>query len=537
MYSKTNTTSEQLSAVERFKLIGILNSLPESQFDQVVMSLKPPPGVVPPSGTQIGKRTFSLLEWLEGSTGQGLDNLIVILGQIPNCNLEEIRSRIEPRFQLTLDIDADNIDINRLRQLINCLGTLIGDNSIRIIDVNQGSLKLDLTGDPNKLMHLMKLVENGEVTEVADVPIASVERIDNRDTNQWILLEGVGSSAASILAKRYFNEGQYKQAIPLYQENLAANRRVLGEDHPDVATSLDDLAILYTKQSLYNKAESLYKEALSIRKRLLGDKHCDIATSLSNLAWFYMILSRYDDAESLCVEALAMRKHLLGNKHSDIATSLNILAMIYNNQAVELSRDNEPSRHQLFNKAETLCREALSIRKRLSEDKLPEFATSLEYLAMVCCNKSALYGERKLYSEVENCYTEALEICRRVFRAEHPRIGDLLHNLAIFRQVQKRYSEADTSYLEALAIYKTIFGNQHPRVASLFYNLATLRQAQKRYGEAESFYRKALAIRKRVFGSQHPVVRLSEERLDSLHQAINVDTAIARSAIITNKSI
>jgi tetratricopeptide (TPR) repeat protein len=55
----------------------------------------------------------------------------------------------------------------------------------------------------------------------------------------------------------------------------------LGPEHPDIATSLNNLAQLYHKQGQYEKAMALYQRALAIREKALGPGHPDIATSLN----------------------------------------------------------------------------------------------------------------------------------------------------------------------------------------------------------------------------------------------------------------
>jgi tetratricopeptide (TPR) repeat protein len=47
----------------------------------------------------------------------------------------------------------------------------------------------------------------------------------------------------------------------------------LGPDHPDTATSLNNLAKLYGNQGKYEQAEPLYQRALSIDERALGPQH------------------------------------------------------------------------------------------------------------------------------------------------------------------------------------------------------------------------------------------------------------------------
>ena len=53
--------------------------------------------------------------------------------------------------------------------------------------------------------------------------------------------------------------GDYAKAEPLYKEALEIRQKVLGREHPDTATSLNNLAELYEAMGDYAKAEPLLK--------------------------------------------------------------------------------------------------------------------------------------------------------------------------------------------------------------------------------------------------------------------------------------
>jgi tetratricopeptide (TPR) repeat protein len=63
-------------------------------------------------------------------------------------------------------------------------------------------------------------------------------------------------------------------------------QKLLGDEHPDVATSFNNLAALYESQGRYSEAEPLFQQALALRQKLLGDEHPSVATSFNNLADF-----------------------------------------------------------------------------------------------------------------------------------------------------------------------------------------------------------------------------------------------------------
>ncbi len=62
---------------------------------------------------------------------------------------------------------------------------------------------------------------------------------------------------------------------------------VLGKEHPDIATSLNNLALLYHLQGKYQQAEPLYIRSLVITEKALGKKHPDVARNLINLTALY----------------------------------------------------------------------------------------------------------------------------------------------------------------------------------------------------------------------------------------------------------
>jgi tetratricopeptide (TPR) repeat protein len=122
------------------------------------------------------------------------------------------------------------------------------------------------------------------------------------------------------------------QAEPLYQKALAIQRQALGPDHPDVATSLSNLALLYQAQGKYEQARPLYQQALAIQRRALGPDHPDVAKSLSNLAGLHQAQGKSEQAESLLQQALAIQRQTLGSEHPDLAKNLSNIAGLYQEQ-------------------------------------------------------------------------------------------------------------------------------------------------------------------------------------------------------------
>ena len=87
---------------------------------------------------------------------------------------------------------------------------------------------------------------------------------------------------------------------------------MLGEHHPDTATSLNNLAELLRSQGDYAAAKPLYEQALAIDKEALGEKHPGYATDLNNLALLLQAQGDCAAARPLFEQALAINKAVLG---------------------------------------------------------------------------------------------------------------------------------------------------------------------------------------------------------------------------------
>ncbi|CAN0540172.1 unnamed protein product, partial [Ectocarpus sp. 8 AP-2014] len=75
--------------------------------------------------------------------------------------------------------------------------------------------------------------------------------------------------------------GKFDEAEPLYVRAVAIGEKVLGKEHPDLATWLNNLAGLLHKQGRFNEAEPLFERCLAIREKALGLDHPAVATVLN----------------------------------------------------------------------------------------------------------------------------------------------------------------------------------------------------------------------------------------------------------------
>ena len=280
------------------------------------------------------------------------------------------------------------------------------------------------------------------------------------------------------------SEGSHEDAEKLYRQSLEMMRELLGEKHPDVATSMNNLAGVLESEGSYEDAENLYRQSLKMRRELLGEKHPDVATGLNNLGCCLESEGKYCKAEQLHHESLVMRQELLGDKHPDVADSLNNLASVLDSQGN-------------YTEAETLYRESLKMTKKLFGDKHPHVAIRLNNLAF------ALEKQGK-YCEAEQLHRESLKLRKELLGEKHPSVADSLNNLASVLDSQGNYSEAEAMFRESLAIMKELFGDKHLSVATRLNNLAYALGSQGNYSEAEALFRESLVMMKELLGEKHP---------------------------------
>ncbi|MBN3873261.1 MAG: tetratricopeptide repeat protein [Nostoc sp. JL33] len=296
-------------------------------------------------------------------------------------------------------------------------------------------------------------------------------------------------------ARFYEGQGFYNQALPWYNQCLEVTKERLGEEHPFVAESLNNLALLYYSQGRYSEAEPLYIQDLALTRKLLGEEHLDVATSLNNLALLYYSQGRYSEAEPLYIQALALTRQL-GEEHLDFAQSLNNLAVLYDSQG-------------RYSEAEPLHIQALALRRKLLGEEHPHVASSLNNLA-------GLYRSQGRDSEAEPLYIQALALRRKLLPEDHPDVALTLNNLATLYRDQGKYNEAEHFCIQALELRRRLLGEEHPFFALSLNNLAKIYHLQGRYTEAEPLYLQALEIFEQQLGVNHPWTVKCRENLANL---------------------
>ncbi len=305
-------------------------------------------------------------------------------------------------------------------------------------------------------------------------------------------------AAANVEVAQLYRAGDYPAALERAREVLEDAERVLGPEHPDTLSSVNNLASLHQIQGRYGEAELLYRRALEARARVLGPEHPQTLGSVNNLAGLYQAQGRYGEAEPLLRRALEASECVLGPEHPDTLISVNNLAGLYASQG-------------RYGAAEPLFRQALEASERVFGPDHPRTLTGVNNLA-------GLYDSQGRYGAAEPLYRRALEARERVLGPEHPDTLVSVNNLAELYKSQGRYGAAEPLHRRALEAHERVLGPEHPDTLISVNNLALLYQSRGRYGAAEPLHRRALEAHERVLGPEHPDTLLSINNLAELYR-------------------
>ena len=122
-------------------------------------------------------------------------------------------------------------------------------------------------------------------------------------TRRWPPRWGTSGTRTAVL-------GDYAKQRDLLERALAIEERAYGRDHPEVATTLNNLGNAYGKFGDDAKKRDMLERALAINERAYGRDHPEVAITLMNLGNAYGELGDHAKKRDMLERALA---HAFGN--------------------------------------------------------------------------------------------------------------------------------------------------------------------------------------------------------------------------------
>jgi len=527
---------EQLKADNNFdgKLDGKLTDLLIDDAQKIVQAMDGLPLALEQAGAYIQESECSLADYLKAyqdvrNTANILDNA----GEDPNDH-KSVYSTFKLNFDVVKEksvaaakllevcsfLDSDLIP----EEIFTSTGKFLGDELAKLQDntyefnnclkllLNYSLIERDTNNKSLSIHRLVQTVirelisEDNKKSLIDSLAKAlwSLSSDDPNNPNTWSFYQKLLPSVTSLFdfAKLYqsnvievayiFHQfGLYCQTQALYTQsltfyNLATDiyKHHFGDFHPDVATTLNNIAIVYQAQGKYSDALDFYNQDLSITKHHFGDNHPDVATTLNNIAIVYQAQGKYSDALDFYNQSLAIKKHHFGDNHPSVALTLNNIAIVYQTQGK-------------YSDALDFYNQSLAIKKHHFGDFHPSVALTLN-------NIGAVYRQQGKYSDALDFYNQDLTITKQHFGDNHPDVASTLNNIAIVFDSQGNYSDALDFYNQSLAIKKHHFGNFHPSVALSLWGIASVHRNNYKELEAIDYYQQTLGILDKFLPPNHP---------------------------------
>ena len=374
------------------------------------------------------------------------------------------------------------------------------------------------------------------------------------------------------IGRAYSTLGLYDRAEPLLERAYALQRKNLGDQDPEVAVTLYDLAKSIRQQGQYKKAEPFFRRSLAIQEQNHGEHAASFADSLSALGECLYQQSRDAEAEPVLRRAVALDRELDHNsasrqylallleRHGNYAEALELLrenvehlrqhegvdspdyalglhnlmgplieegdiagAVANERQVIELQRkilgDNHPDRAFALNKLGILL-----LQNGDWQAAEPLLRESLELRRRTLGENTALFGlglsdwgrllqQKGEYEQAKKTLNQALEKITKASGPENWLAARVTANLGVLEFDRRDYAGAEHYARQALDMAHKLGGEENPQAVAAMIDLANARSFEGDPAGAEPLLRRALEIRKKEFSPSSPDVIAVEVRL------------------------
>ena len=248
-----------------------------------------------------------------------------------------------------------------------------------------------------------------------------------------------------------FNLAYYVDALIYMLKTLVIREETLPENHPDIASSLNNVGCAYGKLGGDKGYEIECKyclKALAIREKVLPENHPDIATSLNNIGYAYCELGDPKEALKYLLKALTIREKVLPKNHPDIAESLNNVGSAYG----KLGKHDKVFEYK---------KRALVIWNNELLKNHTECAAPFHHIGVI-------YGELKCYRKQLEYFNKALTIQEKKLSKNHPEIALLYNNISATYMCLRNYDKALPYMLKAASIFEQTVPKNNAQLARLY---------------------------------------------------------------------
>ena len=273
---------------------------------------------------------------------------------------------------------------------------------------------------------------------------------------------------------------------------------VAGPNHIDVATSYNNLGLVYQDTGELQQAKDYLQHAMNIRIHVLGPNHIDVATSYNNLGMLYEAMGELEQAKDYLQLAMDIKIKVLGPNHIKVATSYNCLGLVYHAMGeLEQAKDY----HQ----------RAMNIKIKVLDPNHINVAKSYNNLGLV-------YQDTGELEQAKDYLQRAMDIKMKVLGPNHIEVATSYNNLGVVYKAMGELEHAKDYLQRAMDIEVKVLGPNHIDVAASYSNLGYVYNAMGELEQAKDYHQQAMDIKMKVLGPNHIDVAISYNNLGLVYQ-------------------
>ena len=398
-----------------------------------------------------------------------------------------------------------------------------------VSEVTVNELKPEITEDKckNFFDSVSELIDKNDLKTLEAYKDIFISSADALLKNEDEISVGYVSDIASLLDDLAY----YPESLYYYMKVLKIRKKVLPENHPDIATSYNDMGLAYGALGEYKKELECCLKALAIQEKVLPENYPDIATLYNNVGYAYGKLEDHKKQLEYYLKALAIREKVLPENHPDIVASYNNVGYAYGELAdhkkelnyylkvlaiqEKVLPENHPDIAASYNDVGSVCSElgdhkkeldyylkALAIREKVLPENHPDIATSYD-------NVGYAYGELGEHKKELEYKLKALAIREKVLPENHPDIAASYNNIGCSYGELGNHKKQLEYYLKALAIQEKVLPENHPNIAASYNNIGCSYGELGNHKKQLEYYLKAVAIQEKVLPENHPGIAAS----------------------------
>lgn len=267
---------------------------------------------------------------------------------------------------------------------------------------------------------------------------------------------------------------------------LETRLELFGAEHPQVAESYNNLAMIAGSKSDYQQSLSYFKKALSIFLNAFGENHTLVACASYNIGTTYQKMGDYERALDHFQKSLAIDLKSSGERNPDVAMTYARMGTLFG-----VTGD--------YDQAFEYYHKALSIYFDVFGENHPQVAGLYNDMGSV-------YQQQGDFQGALDCFQKVIAIRRRTVGEQHPTLAIGYGNLGVIYRELGDYAKALEHHENALSIHLQSLPEDHAFAANTYRNIGVVHSLKGDDDRTIEYYEKALTILQRLFGERHPQV-------------------------------